>query len=97
MGGAKIAKLCNIPGALNMTTDRDKLTEQALALPADARLALADRLVGSLDPLTDDEDIRATWIAEAQRRRDQVLSGQVQTIPADKALARVRSRLKRED
>lgn len=50
-------------------------------------------LVDSLDH----EGIRAVWIEEAHRRRDEVLKGQVLTIPADEVLARVRSRLKRQD
>jgi toxin ParE1/3/4 len=42
----------------------EKLTEEVLALPADARVRLAEQLVASLDPLSDDE-VRATWAAEA--------------------------------
>jgi len=50
-------------------------------------------LVESLDPLTD-EDVRASWSAEALQRLEDVRSGKVKTIPADEALARVRSLLK---
>jgi len=35
----------------------------------EARALVADRLVESLDPLADD-DVRASWVAEAIRRRD---------------------------
>jgi len=57
------------------------------------RALLADRLVESLDPLTD-EDVCASWSAEALQRLEDVRSGKVKTIPADEALARVRSLLK---
>jgi hypothetical protein len=34
--------------------------------------------------------VRQLWAAEARRRRDEVRSGHVQTVPGDEALARVR-------
>lgn len=77
-----------------MSIPVEKLTEEMLALPSDARALLADRLVESLDPLFDD-DIRALWANEALRRRDEVRSGQVRTVSADTARDRVRALLKR--
>ena len=76
-----------------MSIPVEKIAEVALSLPSDARALLADRLVESLDPLTDN-DVRASWAAEAIRRRDKVRSGKVKTVPADEALARVRALLK---
>jgi hypothetical protein len=72
----------------------EKLTEAMLELPSDARALLADRLVESLDPLID-EDVRALWASEALRRRDEVRSGQMQTIPADVVRERIRALLKK--
>lgn len=72
-----------------MATPVEKLTEEILALPAETPALLADRLVESLDPLTD-EQVRGLWVKEALRRRDEVRSGEVETIPEDVALARVR-------
>jgi hypothetical protein len=60
----------------------EKLTEEVLALPADARALLADRLVESLDPLENEQN-RRVWAVEALRRRDEVRSGTVQSVPAD--------------
>jgi len=71
------------------TTVVEQITEQALALPNEARALLADQLVESLDP-AEDGDVRQFWAMEARRRRDEVRSGRVQTIPGDEALARVR-------
>ena len=67
----------------------EELTEATLSLPNEARALLADRLVESLDPL-EDREIQALWAAEATRRRDEVRSGHVKTIPGPEALERVR-------
>jgi putative addiction module component (TIGR02574 family) len=67
----------------------EQIAEEALSLPSEARALLADRLVESLDP-AEDGYIRQLWAAEALRRRDDVRSGCVNTIPSDEALARVR-------
>lgn len=72
-----------------MRVSLENLTEEALALPADARALLADRLVESLDPLTDDE-VRALWATEAIRRRDEVRAGTVETVAGDTAAERIR-------
>jgi putative addiction module component (TIGR02574 family) len=71
----------------------EKLTEELLSLPADARALLADRLVESLDPLQD-EGLRRVWAAEALRRRDEVRSGQVQSVPEEVVADSVRRLLK---
>ena len=76
-----------------MSIPVENITEAVLALPSDARALLADRLVESLDPITD-EDVRASWVAEAARRLDEVRSGKVKTIPADEVLARIRALVK---
>ncbi len=73
-----------------MSIPVEKIAEMALALSSDARALLADRLVESLDPLTDD-DVRASWVSEAERRLQELRSGSVAPIPGAEALARVRS------
>ncbi len=70
----------------------EQLTEEILALPSEARALLADRLAESLDP-AEDSDIHRLWAAEAGRRREEVRSGRVKTVPGDEALARVRESL----
>lgn len=72
----------------------EQLTEAALALPSEARALLADRLAESLDPLTDPE-IRKAWSEEALGRLREVSEGQVEAIPADEVLARIRKNLGR--
>jgi len=72
----------------------DELAEQAMNLPTESRARLADLLVESLDA---DElgHIDRLWVAEAKRRRDEVRSGRVETIPGEEALQKVRDVLRR--
>lgn len=67
----------------------EQLTDEALALPSEARALLADRLVESLDP-AEDGYIHQLWAKEVRRRLDDVRSGRVKTIPGETALAQVR-------
>jgi putative addiction module component (TIGR02574 family) len=77
-----------------MAVPVEMLTEEILALPAEARALLADRLVESLDPLTDDS-VRGSWASEAARRRDEIRSGRVAAIPGEAAAAQVRAFLRK--
>lgn len=72
-----------------MAISIEQLTQAVLALPSDDRALLADRLVESLDPIKDQE-ILGLWVSEATRRRDEIRSGLVKTIPGPEALERVR-------
>ena len=76
-----------------MSIPIEQIAEAALALPSDARALLADRLVESLDPLTD-QDVRGAWAAESLRRLDEIRSGNVKAIPAEEVFSRIRSILK---
>jgi putative addiction module component (TIGR02574 family) len=71
-----------------MKGDAAKILKEALALPTEARAALASSLLDSLD--TDvDEDAEAAWATEVNRRAAELDSGAVKTIP----WAEVRRRL----
>lgn len=72
-----------------MSLTIEQLAEEALALPAGERAELVARLVESLDPV-EDSTVRQLWVAEALRRRDEVRSGRVQTIPGDVAIKSAR-------
>lgn len=77
-----------------MSATVEQLAEQALNLPTESRARLADLLVESLDA-DDLSRIEQLWVAEAKRRRDEVRSGNVETIPGPEALRRVRDTLKK--
>ena len=75
-----------------MATTLEQVAEQAMALPTESRAQLADLLVESLDR---DElgQIEQLWLVEAKRRRDEVRSGTVSTVPGEEALRKVRDSL----
>ena len=68
----------------------------ALELPPEERSEVADILLRSLDS---DETPQPSeeWIAEINRRVEDVRSGRVELIPADVALAQIRAGLARAD
>lgn len=65
-----------------------EILKEALALPTEARAALAGSLLDSLDTEVD-EDAEAAWATEVTRRVTELDSGAVKTIP----WAEVRRRL----
>jgi excinuclease UvrABC ATPase subunit len=67
----------------------EQLTAEAMRLPVESRALLADKLVESLGSAELD-DIQRLWTAEAIRRRDEVRSGQVQSVPGEQVLDEVR-------
>lgn len=71
-----------------MATTVERLAEEAMALPAQARAQLADLLVESLDS-QEMGSIDQLWAAEAVRRRDEVRSGKVTTVSAAEAQQRI--------
>ena len=77
-----------------MDLSAEQIAEAALALPSEARARLADRLVESLDP-ANEGPLRQLWTTEALRRRDEVRSGEIRTIPAEEALAQVKRAVSR--
>ena len=76
-----------------MRVSIEQIAEAALSLPSDARALLADRLVESLDPLTD-QDVRGAWASEALQRLEDLRSGKAKAVPAQEAFARARATLK---
>ncbi len=75
-----------------MSLTVDQITAEALHLPVSSRAELAEKLVESLD-FSENDDIQQAWATEAIRRRDEVRSGKVKTIPGEEVLAEVRRML----
>ena len=75
-----------------MSTLLDDLERQARALTLREKATLARILIEELDPALDAE-VEQLWIAEAQRRYDAFLNGELEALPGDEVMARARSRL----
>jgi putative addiction module component (TIGR02574 family) len=71
-----------------------EVLRDALALPAEARAALVDSLIGSLDSSIDDGAEEAWREEEIHRRLLEIDSGAVRLIPWEDARRRLRARLK---
>lgn len=77
-----------------MVKDPAEVLKAALELPAEARAALIDSLIESLDQTIDD-DAEEVWREEIYRRLQQIDGGAVQLMPWEDARRRLRSRLER--
>jgi putative addiction module component (TIGR02574 family) len=67
-----------------MRPDTQRLIDEVLKLPAEARAALAGSLIESLDEAVD-EDASAAWEAEIAERVRQLDDGSVKPIPWSEA------------
>ena len=68
-----------------MTAALKSIAETVEQLPAKERAYLAERLIASLD----EAELETAWANEAIRRRDEVRSGKVKTVPAAEAYRRI--------
>ena len=75
-----------------MPQDAAQLLREALELPEEARAALADSLLNSLDSEID-ADAEQLWREEIQRRVESLNNGSVQLQPWNEARARLRNRI----
>lgn len=71
-----------------MTPDIDRLLQEALRLPAEARAALAGSLIDSLDEAID-PDAEQAWAVEIEKRSGDLASGRVRPIPWSEARRRI--------
>jgi len=70
-----------------------ELESKALKLPPKERARLAERLIPSLDQETD-PGAQELWLREAERRLDELESGDVSGVPADRVVEKARSTLR---
>ncbi len=69
----------------------DKVFDDALSLPSDARVVLVERLLESLN-LPTQAEIDRLWAEEAERRISQIDQGNVDLIPGDAVFAEIRQK-----
>ena len=77
-----------------MPTVVDKVFDEALSLPADARLGLVEKLLCSLNLPTQGE-IDSLWAEEAERRVSEIDKGEVELIPGEKVFEKIRQKYAR--
>ena len=73
--------------------DPQTIEHEALGLPPEDRAKLAQKLLLSLDTLTEKESER-TWLIEAERRARELDRGDVQPISADEVRRKARALLR---
>ena len=73
----------------------EEILNQLLSLPVDARARVAQRLLESLDSA--DDTNRRLWDAEIESRLDAYERGELQAVPGDEVLARLRERFPRKN
>lgn len=74
-----------------MTAHAKSVAESALALSADDRAELAERLLLSLDEKHQTE-LEAAWVEVIERRIADMKEGRVTPIPGDEAMHMIRQR-----
>ena len=70
-----------------------ELIAEAISLPVEQRAVIVDSLLRSLD--SPGADVDGEWLAEAERRLEQVRSGHVVLVPADDVFAQIKKRFTR--
>lgn len=70
-----------------------KIENDALHLSREDRAQLIQRLVLSLE-LPTDQELRSDWLAEAQRRAEELDNGSAVAVPAAEVLKKARALIK---
>jgi putative addiction module component (TIGR02574 family) len=78
---------------VDMSREAAEILRDALALPVEARAAIADSLLDSLDGKSD-EAAEEEWRREIQRRAAELDSGAVTPIPWSEVRSRLMARLR---
>ena len=77
-----------------MATIANKVFQDALSLPSDARASLVEKLLASLN-LPTSSDIDRLWAEESERRVSQISRGEVQLVPGEQVFRRLRGKYRR--
>ena len=70
------------------------VTKEALSLPAEDRVLLAQRVWESIEHFAT-PDVETAWMDEADRRWREIEEGKAQCLPADEVMRRARQTLGR--
>jgi putative addiction module component (TIGR02574 family) len=84
----------NWGGDLRMSTSFEEMVAEAMKLPLRDRVRLAQQLASSLDDRVE-SNVEELWLAEAERRLEELRTGKAAGIDAAEAFARARRDLVR--
>ncbi len=76
-----------------MTAKVTDILKKALALPPEARAAIAGSLLESLNDALADTGVEAAWSEVIERRIEEIDSGKVRMIPYEEVRRRLAARL----
>jgi putative addiction module component (TIGR02574 family) len=79
---------------MNMSAASKKVFDEALSLPAEARIRLIEELLASLNLRTRPE-IDRIWAEEAERRIAQIDRGEVKLRPGERVFSGIRRKHRR--
>ena len=74
-----------------MPTAADRVLNEAIELPAEARIGLVDRILTSLN-LPARPEIDRMWANEAERRVDEIDQGKVDLVSGEEVFAKIRGK-----
>jgi putative addiction module component (TIGR02574 family) len=77
-----------------MPTAADRVLDEAIELPAEARIGLVDQILISLNLPTRPE-IDRMWAKEAERRVAEIDQGEVDLVPGEEVFAKIRRKYAR--
>ena len=75
-----------------MSTLAEELSRQALALPPEERVRLAEELLATVQQ--EDAEVEAAWDEELKRRIAEIDAGTARLIPAEDVFAEIRRLIK---
>ena len=76
---------------MHMPVSIDAIEAEILVLPASERARLLDKLIESLET---DPTVEAAWQREAQRRDDEIESGEVEALSGNAVVTQLRAGLR---
>jgi putative addiction module component (TIGR02574 family) len=74
-----------------MSTEGSRILNEVLELPAHERAELVERILDSLGEAPDPERLKR-WAVETESRLDAIERGELETLPGEEVLVRLRQR-----
>ena len=69
----------------------EKLINEAISLPVEIRTKIVERLLQSMNPIN--KKLDELWAEEAEKRVEEIRTGDVETVPGKEVFKKVRDRL----